>query len=553
MRRTVIASIVLPAALTAALPASAPARARGFSLGVAAAEVTDSSALLWARADRGGRYAVQVARDRRFLRVVARGGVSARRADDGTIRVTTTRLRANTRFYYRFLGGGGRHSDTGTFRTAPRPDQNATIRFAWSGDEDGQRQPGSSRPYFNRLEVMRAMARENDNFDINFGDTMYSDTEVPASGSGIVTGEGVKAAAPSALTVAAKWAKYRQNLALPNYRLLRASGGVYNHWDDHEFINDYSRSETLPAQDAAGRTISVRGGPLYAPSVKAFRDYMPVSFSSRNGIYRSFRWGRNLELFFLDERSFRSAKASANGTCDNPQTGQPDLAPTGPPTVRAAFAVVAPSLAAPVSPACLRTINDPNRTMLGGRQLSRFERAIRRSKATFKVIMNEVPIQQFYAQPYDRWEGYAAERTKLLRYLKAHVRNAIFLTTDVHANLVNDARFATFPSEGGPRNSGILDVTTGPVAIGTYGREIDATTGKPGNGRLVDSIFFTNQPTASGIPGVGMRCSVIDTFSYGQVTVTSRRLTVQLKDAARRPLREEEAGARCPAVVLDKK
>src|SRR3712207_8455165 len=45
-------------------------------------------------------------------------------------------------------------------------------------------------------------------------------------------------------------------------------------------------------------------------------------------IYRRFRWGRAAELFFLDERSFRSAKAS--GACINPATGAPDLAPTAP-------------------------------------------------------------------------------------------------------------------------------------------------------------------------------------------------------------------------------
>ena len=28
--------------------------------------------------------------------------------------------------------------------------------------------------------------------------------------------------------------------------------------------------------------------------------------------------------------------------------------------------------------------------------------------------MNELPIQQFYVDPYDRWEGYAAERTRLI-------------------------------------------------------------------------------------------------------------------------------------------
>ena len=41
--------------------------------------------------------------------------------------------------------------------------------------------------------------------------------------------------------------------------------------------------------------------------VKAFTDYSPVTYSRARGIYRSVRWGRNLELFFLDARSFRDA------------------------------------------------------------------------------------------------------------------------------------------------------------------------------------------------------------------------------------------------------
>ena len=75
------------------------------------------------------------------------------------------------------------------------------------------------------------------------------------------------------------------------------------------------------------------------------------------------------------------------------------------------FSAIAPPLANPAPPACLAAINDPNRTMLGAKQLATFEKAIKKSSATFKVIFNEVPIQQFYALPYDRWEGYAAERT----------------------------------------------------------------------------------------------------------------------------------------------
>ena len=98
----------------------------------------------------------------------------------------------------------------------------------------------------------------------------------------------------------------------------------------------------------------------------AFRDYAPVTYSESKGLYRSFRWGKNLEVFFLDGRSFRSGKASAGGVCNNPHTGEPDVATTGPQNVRNVFALVTPSLAQPVPQACLDAICSPDRTYLAG-------------------------------------------------------------------------------------------------------------------------------------------------------------------------------------------
>ena len=98
--------------------------------------------------------------------------------------------------------------------------------------------------------------------------------------------------------------------------------------------------------------------------------------------------------------------------------------------------------------------------------------------------MNELPIQQYYVLPYDRWEGYEAERQTVLNALSGKVKNVVFLTTDVHATLVNDARFQTLES-GGPRNSGIMDITVGPAATANFELEIDEAVGK-GNGRFVD-------------------------------------------------------------------
>ena len=511
-------------ALLAAAPA---AQAKGFTYGVASGEVTANSAKVWTRADNAGK--LRVVYGVRKSKLVKHANGKATSGHDKTVTIALKRLRADTTYYYAFKQGS-RRSATGRFRTAPKPGAAKNVSFAWSGDADAQPLTPGAPPFWNTFGVYARMAKEGNAFNVNLGDTIYSDSEVGATNT---NGE-FTPASPPALTLADKWAKYRQNVAMPNLQKLRSSASVYSQWDDHEFINDYTKTEL--------------GTALYTAGAKAFRDYAPVTYSSKDGTYRSFRWGKNLQVFILDERSFRSAKASANHTCDNPQTGQPDLAPTAPADKRALFSAVVPSLSQPVSQACLDAINNPNATMLGSRQYARFTKAIKASTATWKVIMNEVPIQQFYALPYDRWEGYAAERTKLLQYLKANVKNVIFLTTDVHANFVNDARLQTL-EPGGVVNSGILDITTGPVATRSFSKEIDEATGTQGSGDAITKAFFKPAPP----DGVGMTCASPDTFSYGQVDVTAKKLTIHLKDTNGKPVVDAGTGAACAPVVLTKK
>jgi alkaline phosphatase D len=517
---------LFPLALLTLLLLATPSAeaARGFKFGVAAGDVTASSAVMWGKANKRGGYSLDVATNRRF-RNFKPHFVVARKSRDNTVQLRVKRLKPNTRYWFRFVGNRGKRSDVGTFVTAPRASQNKTIEFAWSGDQDFNPEPGQTKPFWNDGGVLRQMRAERNAFNVMLGDTIYSDSEVPGRLN------------PIALTVAQKWAKYKFNLGNRALRALRGSAGYYSHWDDHEFVNDFS-----PAENSFDNGVNVNGRTLYNRGQKAFRDYAPVRWTRRDGLYRSFRWGRNLEVFFLDERSFRSQNADEGGVCNNPSTGRPDLAPTAPQSTRTLFALVDPSLAQPVSQACLDRIRSSDRTFLGARQKSRFLRAVERSTARFKVIMNEMPIQQFYALPYDRWEGFEAERQEILRRLRDNVKNVIFLSTDVHATLINDARLRTL-EQGGPENSGILDVTVGPVATANFGIEIDQTTGQQGSAALVDAGFFTPPPPQ----GVGMRCSVLDRFSYGQVTVTSNRLTITPKDIDGNPITDN--GQPCGVVL----
>jgi alkaline phosphatase D len=524
-------SRLLPAALAVALLAAPAATANGgsarFSFGVAAGDVTATSAILWGRADRSTAVVLEVARDRRLRRGLRRFALAARRSNDNAIQRRVTGLRPGTRYWYRFRKGRGR-SDLGTLVTAPRANQNATVEFGWTGDTDFNTGPGQTTPFWNNGGVFRHMRAERNDFNIHLCDTMYSDSEI------------LGRLEPIALTVRAKWAKYKTNLGNVALRRLRGSAAFYSHWDDHEFINDFAPPENVFS--SFGVVTNVNGRLLYRRGVKAFRDYAPVAYSRRNGIYRTVRWGRNLELFFLDERSFRSAKADEGGACNNLQTGEPDLAPTGPQSVRNVFAAVVPSLAQPVPQACLDAIRSRDRTFLGRTQLARFLNDVKRSKARFKVIVNEMPIQQYYILPYDRWEGYEAERQLVLRELQS-VKNVVFLTTDVHATLVNDARFQTL-EPGGPRNSGLLDVTVGSAATENFGLEIDRDIGRPGTGALLDTAFLEPQPPA----GVGMRCSIVNQFSYGEVRVTANRLTITPTSIDGTP--QVDAGRPCGPFVL---
>jgi len=533
----------IAAALFAPAVGAAP---KGFKFGVSSGDVSSHSAILWARANKPGEALVQVTAHGSFGGCDIGGAkknfvAKASKSNDLTVQKKVSGLKPNRRYKYRWCMSGGRRSAVGHFDTAPAQGQAKTIRFSITGDQDASTLPGGTTPYWNDFGVWRKIKAEGNNFNVLMGDTIYSDSEVP----------GVGGVAGTAVTVPQKWAKYRLNLAMKPWANVRGATSYYAHWDDHEFINDFARSQN--AFPEVGGNVEASGEQVYKNGVKAFRNYNPITYSKQNGIYRTFRWGRNLQVFFLDERSFRSAKADYGGQCDNPPgSGKPDLAPTAPESSRLLFSTIAPQLKTPPPPACVAAINDPNRTMLGQRQREVFEKAIEKSTATFKVIMNEVPIQQFYALPYDRWEGYAAERIQLLSFLRDHVRNAVFLTTDVHANMVNDARLQTLEA-GGPVNSGVTEVTTGPVATKTYAGEINDAIGSPSGATAIRAFFFNAPPPT----GVGMQCSGLDEFSYAQVTVGKTQLRIDLKNIEGKPVLNTadrtKPGEPCAPIIIPAK
>ena len=258
-------------------------------------------------------------------------------------------------------------SPVGHFRTAPKLSDARTITFAYSGDADAQRAKGQSKPFSTTSRSTggwrRSATTSTSTSATRSTRTARSRRRSRAASSTRPAGQDARGEVPSTGLACRTCAGF---VARP---VSTASGTT-------------TSSSTTSRRPRWGEAIT-------APDVRPFTDYAPIGYTpAKTGSTGRFRWGKNVELFFLDERSFRSAKASANHVCDNPQSHQPDVAPTLPQSKRTLFSALVPSLSAPVSPKCIAKINDPTRTMLGrasspgSRRRSRARRRPSRSSST---------------------------------------------------------------------------------------------------------------------------------------------------------------------------
>jgi phosphodiesterase/alkaline phosphatase D-like protein len=466
-----------------------------FTHGVASGDVTQSAAILWTRVDRETSVKVEVWDNpelkgkKAFQQTVPQTSA----ASDFTVKVDATGLAPDTSYWFRWKHDdfdGLAYSEVGSFRTAPADDAAADLRLTYSGDADGTRLPGGA-PAFNEFEVLDAARLEGGAFFVFDGDTIYADSSFRPGGP--------------ATSLADYHAAHRENRSYANLRNLLASASVYATMDDHEVVNDYDGQTVDPARYAAGR--------------RAFLDYYPVRESglphdascAGDPLYRRFRWGRDVEVFLLDERSCRSSDAA------NACLG--DLAPTLPPQVRSSspfnlFLTPAPP------PGCVATIFSPARTLLGPVQFARLEADLAASTAKWKLVVSQEPIQQFHALPYDRWEGYGAERNALLAFVQlAGVTGVKFLTTDMHATLLNQVAIDRFVAPAPVAD----ELVSGPIATNTFQQEVVRVVGPLGVQVLQGLLTFD-----------GVDCRNLDRNSYGvvQADAAAGTLSVSSRDEA---------------------
>jgi phosphodiesterase/alkaline phosphatase D-like protein len=258
---------------------------------------------------------------------------------------------------------------------------------------------------------------------------------------------------------------------------------------------------------------------------------MPIDDSGDPSVmYRSFRWGKDVELFMLDGRSFRSE--SSAGTCT--EGGQPDPLPgaallSAPESLRGIREFV--GLPAELPPGCRDSLDDPARTLLGAEQKQWLKDQLAASTATWKIVANPVPVQSLLVSPYDRWEGYAAERREILEFIRDEaIDNVVFLATDFHANIFGPVRIDPFDST--PPVA--YEAVTGPIATAPLQQEIVSAVGEGTAGVL--GAFFT------GV--IGVDCAELDSFAYSVVEADAESMRITAKDDSGEVLCDETLEAK---------
>jgi phosphodiesterase/alkaline phosphatase D-like protein len=174
-----------------------------------------------------------------------------------------------------------------------------------------------------------------------------------------------------------KYGLYRSDPGLQELHRMHPTAHV---WDDHEVVNNYTDNNPPPA--AAQRIAAYRAAFEWLPRMTFPRE--------RHRIYKRMSFGALADVFLLDERQYR--------------TGRNDGLPS---------------------------------SMLGGGQLEWLLSELRASRATWKIVANQVVMAASQEgeerSSGDSWDGYPAERSRILQTIeRAGIDNVVVLTGDAH-------------------------------------------------------------------------------------------------------------------------
>ena len=413
--------------------------------GVASGDTTQTSTVLWTRSNFTGAVKFEYSTKADFSAIAGTKTATVTNSLQ-PVKVDVTGLTAGTNYFYRVTDAAGDIA-TGKFSTADAIGKQSGLRFGVTGDWRGEIAP---------YPAIANADERNLKFFVELGDTIYADYASPA----VRNADGSeKAQATTLEDYRNKHSEVYSSRFGQNYWAdLRASTSVVATIDDHEVINDFQGGQQVSTLSTANQALYgattglVNDSPLYDRGLQSFQEYNPIQdqFYGATGddrtagerkLYRANTYGSDAVNIVLDARSFR----------DPGLTGVTNLADQ---------VQVGTFLAQSFNPA---------RTFLGRVQVEDLKRDLLQAQkdgVTWKFINLPEPVQNigvFGAS--DRYEGYAAERTEILKFINENkINNVVFIAADIHGTLVNNLTYQL--GVGQPQiATNAFEVSTGSVAF----------------------------------------------------------------------------------------
>jgi alkaline phosphatase D len=447
--------------LTAAAPFSARILAGKpasvfFREGVASGDPDTDSIILWTRAEPAtgdnARLLLQVSEREDFAQVVLEASLTARAAQDFTVRARVQGLKPGHIYFYRFNAVDGGQSRVGRSMTAPAAEDARPVHLAFASCQNYEQ--GFYGAWERMLEDDRQKpADEQIQFVLHLGDFVYERyRHRPAEGQTFV--RRLPPFPDGARGDGKEWAHsladyrhlYQTHLRDPLLQDARARWPFICTWDDHEFSNDsfghFSTYDGIIKAEASRQR----------DAHQAWFEYIPAQVEQtpeQLRIYRRLRWGQMVDLLITDLRSYRTGPALPPGISD--ELGLP-MDPVQLVAIcdgGRAYNHGEPPEFLPFGDGTLPNTarNREPGTMLGAEQKSWFKQAMQESTAPWKVWGNSLPILPLRLDlssiplagmhdgilSEDAWAGFPTEYAELMNFVDNQgVTGLVSLSGDHH-------------------------------------------------------------------------------------------------------------------------
>lgn len=399
--------------------------------GIASGDVTQHSVILWARSIVLGIV--------RFEVLDSTGSViqqAMAEVVDTTlpVKAAISDLEAGSRYRYRVTDAANSEL-VGMFRTLPDVGHDR-VRFGVTGDWRGE-----LRPY----PAIANVPDRNLDFFFCLGDSIYADVpsiDFPQRQARSISDFRIK-----------HNEVYSERFGKNYWAALRASTPLFFTIGDHEVRNALAGGASPhTSQLFAGEQVDfINQTELYLNGMQVFEEFNPIRSEIYEGTndqriegrpkrYRYLKVARDAAIFILDARSFR----------DEPVEPLINI----------------------FSQAAIENWNESiwqeGRTMLGRTQVEDLKRDLldaHERGIIWKFVMMPEPVQQMgWFTGEDRWEGYAPERSEVLKFIDDNaIQNVVFVSADVHTTFINNLAYQ-IDLDSDPIQTNIWDISTGPVA-----------------------------------------------------------------------------------------